>query len=269
VTRDARNTKDEKNNTPELRAGKFAPNRVSIALYNIRYGTGAGPTHHMPFPFAGAFRPSTKRFDEMASWLESISPDIVCLVESDIGGFRSSNVSQGETMARRLGGYASERCKYGESSVLSRLPVFSKQGNSVVSKRPPSNVSYRFFDRGVKRLFIDAEWDDLRLVLVHLALGRDARSHQIRTLSRVALESDGKPTVVAGDGNIFGGDDELVPLKNAGMRRVETGPTWPSRRPGRSLDFLMVSEGVSATEAYVPNVPWSDHLPVVCSLKVG
>lgn len=251
-------------------AGKAASkNELSIALYNIRYGTGAGVSHHMPFPFAGALRSSTKCFEKMASWLESVSPDIVCLVESDMGGYRSSNASQGELLAGRLGGYVSERCKYGKTSVLSRLPLFSGQGNSVVSKRPPSNVSYRFFDRGVKRLFIDAEWDDLRLVLVHLALGRATRSFQIRTLAGVVGESKGKPTVVAGDGNIFGGDEELAPLRNAGMRRVDTGPTWPSVRPRHPLDFLMVSENIGEVEAYVPDVPWSDHLPVLCSLKTG
>ena len=239
----------------------------TVVLYNIRYGTGAGLFHHLPFPFAGALRSSTERFSRIAEMVAGQAPDVACLVESDLGGYRSRGVSQGETLARLIRGSAFERCKYGVSSPFASIPATSLQGNSIVAKTPPSSVSYGYFSRGVKKLFIEAEWKEFRLVLVHLALGRSARAEQVRELaSRVGGVRD-VPLLVMGDGNFFGGEREMVPLLEAGLKPVETGPTWPSSRPSGKLDFVMVSYEVEAEAKTLP-VAWSDHLPVVCSFSV-
>jgi endonuclease/exonuclease/phosphatase family metal-dependent hydrolase len=80
-----------------------------------------------------------------------------------------------------------------------------------------------------------------------------------------------KPVVVAGDFNTFWGEHEIYLFMQAsGLRSANTEgkPSYPSRNPRRELDFILYSDGIEITNFSVPQVQFSDHLPLVCDLRV-
>ncbi len=54
-------------------------------------------------------------------------------------------------------------------------------------------------------------------------------------------------------------------LSNANTRAL---PSWPSSRPRRQLDFILYGPGIEVTRFEVPQVTYSDHLPLVCDFEV-
>ena len=75
---------------------------MRLVLYNIRYATGAGPLHHMPVPFAGSLLPSERRFRRIQTFLDTLHPDIVVLVEADRGSYRCGGQGQAEALEKSL-----------------------------------------------------------------------------------------------------------------------------------------------------------------------
>jgi len=77
--------------------------------------------------------------------------------------------------------------------------------------------------------------------------------------------------VVAGDFNTFWGDHEIYLFMHAaGLRNANTEglPSYPSRNPRRTLDFILYTDGIEVTQFGVPAVRFSDHLPLVCDFEV-
>jgi endonuclease/exonuclease/phosphatase family metal-dependent hydrolase len=108
------------------------------------------------------------------------------------------------------------------------------------------------------------------IFLVHLSLVFRHRHYQLSDLydmfGRVA-----KPMIVAGDFNVFRGDRELnLFLAASGLTNANrTGqPTFPSVLPKRQLDFILHSPEINVTRFEIPNVRFSDHMPVVCDFDV-
>ena len=57
----------------------------------------------------------------------------------------------------------------------------------------------------------------------------------------------------------------IASLKSA---NVDCIPTYPSRAPRKELDFILFQEGINVTNFEVPQVRYSDHLPLVCDFDV-
>jgi len=74
------------------------------------------------------------------------------------------------------------------------------------------------------------------------------------------------PRVVLGDLNL---DPHLVePLAtDAGFERVPSEPTWPAKRPRRTIDHMLL-DGLRATATVVAPLPVSDHLALVVEARV-
>jgi Metal-dependent hydrolase len=110
------------------------------------------------------------------------------------------------------------------------------------------------------------EFQDFTLFLAHLSLGYGARKIQIGEVADRCRQAK-KPVILAGDGNIYAGEKELRPLFRKGLfRNANDGnvPTYPSRLPALALDFVLYSEGIDMKKFRVPQVRYSDHLPLVC-----
>ena len=46
-------------------------------------------------------------------------------------------------------------------------------------------------------------------------------------------------------------------------------PSYPSRAPRKELDFILYGDGIKVTDFFIPNVKYSDHLPLVCDFEVA
>jgi endonuclease/exonuclease/phosphatase family metal-dependent hydrolase len=150
------------------------------------------------------------------------------------------------------------------------MPIVRKQGNAFLAAPRVTGERFHYFDTGIKRLIIELELDDVAIFLVHLSLKYRHRHYQMRYLYELIRKSV-KPVVVAGDFNTFWGEHEIYLFMQAsGLRSANTEgkPSYPSRNPRRELDFILYSDGIEITNFSVPQVQFSDHLPLVCDLRV-
>lgn len=242
---------------------------MRFVLYNIRYGTGAGPQFHLPFPFSGYLKPTNKNLDRITNFLRSLKPDLVGLIEVDDGSYRSRFKNQAEEIARALNFAHVYESKYLETSVAGKVPLMKRQGNAFLTNQTIHAKGFHYFQDGVKRLVIELECETFVVFLVHLSLKYRHRQYQLRDLYGLFSQTK-KPIIVAGDFNVLWGDRELdLFLAASGLINANKDgvPTFPSDRPRRQLDFILHSPSIRVTRFDVPRVRLSDHLPLVCDFE--
>lgn len=243
---------------------------MRLLVYNIRYAVGAGAPPHVPVPGAGYLFGNPGNLDNIIGFIKRQDPDIVGLIEVDIGSMRSGRVNQAEAIAASLGHYSCYECKYGEESVNQYLPILRKQANAFLAGPRVAGERFHYFDTGIKRLIIELELDECAIFLVHLSLKYRHRHFQLRSLYELIKRSR-KPVIVAGDFNTFWGEDEIfLFMEAAGLRsaNVDRRPSYPSRSPRMELDFVLYGNGITVTRFEVPSVNYSDHLPLICDFTV-
>ncbi len=244
---------------------------MRLLLYNIRYGVGAGASMHMPLPGAGYILGNQNVLPDIISFIKSMDPDIVGLIEVDTGSIRSRRINQAETIADELGMNSSYETKYGAKSLNQLVPIIRKQGNAFLAAPRVHGETFHYFDTGIKRLIIELEMEAFAVFLVHLSLKYRHRHLQLRKLYDLIEETE-KPVIVAGDFNTFWGENEIyLFMRAAGLRSANTSslPSYPSRSPRKELDFVLYQEGIEVTHFEIPQVRHSDHLPLVCDFEVG
>lgn len=241
---------------------------MRFILYNIRYGTGGNMNR---FPLSGYIGRTGKHLEEVIHFLRESDPDVIGLIEVDAGSYRSHRKNQAQTIAEALGHYHTYRSKYAENHpLLSRIPILSKQGNAFITKNDITQETFHYVTRGMKKLVIELELENVVFLLVHLALSYKARQEQLRQLKSI-VRNIKKPCIVAGDFNVFKGRDELELFREAaGLLEFngELEPTYPSWNPKHALDFVLHTPTIEMKRYHVPQVGYSDHLPVICDFEV-
>lgn len=243
---------------------------MRFLFYNIRYGTGHGPGYHLPFPYSGFFKKTGTKLEQIAAFIRSVNPDIVGLVEVDAGSYRTKKSCQVAAIAEQLDHYHVVETKYGENSMASRVPVLNKQGNGILSRETILNHHFHYFEKGVKRLVIEAELPEVVIFIVHLSLKFKHRHQQLEHLHRI-ISAGTKPVIVAGDFNTFSGDREIsLFLAATGLRNANRSglPSYPSHAPRKHLDFIFHSPELEVTDFFIPDVQLSDHAPLVCDFRL-
>ena len=243
---------------------------MRFLLYNIRYATGHGLAYHLPLPFAGFFKKTGSNLGEIVSFIRSVNPDVIALIEVDSGSYRSRKSCQVQAIARALDHYHVVETKYGGGSLANRVPVLNKQGNGLLTNREIVSHHFHYFKEGVKRLVIEVELEDVRIFTVHLSLSYKHRQQQLEHLHRIISQSR-KPVIVAGDFNTFGGDREVqlflaaTGLVNANLKGL---PSHPSHAPKRNLDYILHSPQLEASNFTIPDIRLSDHAPLICDFSM-
>jgi endonuclease/exonuclease/phosphatase family metal-dependent hydrolase len=244
---------------------------MRLLLYNIRYGVGAGASMHMPLPGAGYILGNKDVLPDIVSFIKTVDPDIVGLIEVDTGSIRSRKVNQAENIATELGMNSSYETKYGTRSLNQLVPIIRKQGNAFLAAPRVHGETFHYFETGIKRLIIELEMESFAVFLVHLSLKYRHRHLQLRKLYDL-IEETSKPVIVAGDFNTFWGENEIyLFMRAAGLRSANTSslPSYPSRAPRKELDFVLYQDGIQVTNFEIPDVRHSDHLPLVCDFEVA
>ena len=227
---------------------------MRLLLYNIRYGVGAGASMHMPLPGAGYILGNKDVLPDIVSFIKSVDPDIVGLIEVDTGSIRSRKINQAETIATELGMNSSYETKYGARSLNQLVPIIRKQGNAFLAAPRVHGETFHHFHTGIKRLIIELEMETFAVFLVHLSLKYRHRHLQLRKLYDLIAETS-KPVIVAGDFNTFWGENEIyLFMRAAGLRsaNLKSLPSYPSRAPRKELDFVLYQEGVTVTNFEIP-----------------
>jgi len=243
---------------------------MRFLLYNIRYATGIGRSFHLPLPFMGYFRRTDRNLDRIMAFIDSMDPDIVGLVEVDIGSFRTQKRNQARTLASRISHDPVFQSKYGNESIPGRLPILNKQGNALMTNQKIQAHRFHYLNNGVKRLVIEIELETVNIFLVHLSLRYRHRQDQLGDLHQMIAAAQ-KPVIVAGDFNVFRGDRELDLFKAASdlkSANLQGEPSHPSRAPKRQLDYILHSREIDVSRFFIPSVTFSDHVPLVCDFDV-
>ena len=244
---------------------------MRLLFYNIRYGTGGKDRQK---PWTGYLRHTGDNLKIISEFIESKQPDVAGLVEVDLGSYRSKGKNQAEEIAQLMGHYHTFKTKYADNSIMHKFPVLNKQGNAFISRDSDRNEQFHFFDKGMKRLVIELEFEGVSIWLVHLALSFKARHLQLSTLHSILEErrKHNKPVVVMGDFNLLEGVKELnlflqaTGLKNpCADKHILTFPSW---KPKRQLDFILHSNDIVVNNIEAEKVIFSDHLPLICDIEI-
>ena len=240
---------------------------MRLLLYNIRYGTGG---KRFMFPWSGYLGPTQSNMQDLIEFVVALHPDLVGLLEVDAGSYRSGRNNQAEQIAAALGHYHTYRSKYNVQMLSRWIPLLNKQGNAFVASDEFTKPRFHYFEKGMKRLVIELELENVTVFLVHLALNFRVRHHQLGDLYTLVNETK-RPHIVAGDFNALWGDQEIrlflaaTGLERAGPTGLSTFPSWA---PRRQLDFILHSSDIRVDRLWAPRVLYSDHLPLVCDFDV-
>ena len=194
------------------------------------------------------------------------SYDLVALQEVDGGSLRTGFVDQTEYLAAQ-GGFP-----YWRKQVNRNLGKLARHSNGFVSKLPPVAVqSYALPGlpgRGAMVAEFGGGCERLTVCMLHLALSQRARRRQLAFIRERLFGAS--RLVVMGDLNCDCEAPELRTLTDGLKLAIPdcTERTYPSWRPRRRLDHILVSDGLAVEQAAVVDYPLSDHLPVALELLV-
>jgi endonuclease/exonuclease/phosphatase family metal-dependent hydrolase len=240
--------------------------RLRLLSYNIQSGIASTRYRHYLTRSWQHVLPDSRRLSNLNCIANLVRHfDLVGLQETDSGSFRSGFINQTEYLAlrahfpnwydqtnRNLGMFAQHSIGF-----LSRL-----QPTEIVEHKLPGFIP----GRGMLGIKFGDSNDALVLFIVHFALGKRARLQQILYVGEIVRTW--RHVILMGDLN-FQSDCEEMELLIAGSGLREPVPglhTFPSWRPQRNIDHILVSPSLQVTTASTLNYPYSDHLPIAMEI---
>ena len=252
----------------DVQAGGDTPRRLRVMSYNIQ--TGMHTRHFADYLFRSwqhlfphASRP--RNIDRISDLLTDF--DLVGLQEVDAGSLRSGFVNQTEYLSDRAG------FPYWADQTNRRIGRLARHSNGLLSRFRPLQVCEHRLPgmipgRGALHLRFGGPEEDLDVILMHLSLGRRTRMSQLAFVAE--LIQDYRHAVVMGDLNCRGDSPELRHLLARTSLREPLAhlKTYPSWRPHRNIDHILVTESLAVEHAEVVDYPLSDHLPIMMELTL-
>ncbi|MBA6060483.1 endonuclease/exonuclease/phosphatase family protein [Pseudomonas juntendi] len=191
--------------------------------------------------------------------------DLVALQEADGGSLRSGFVNQVEHLAQ-LGAFP-----YWYQQLNRNLGRFAQHSNGVLSRLKPQLLEDHPLPgpagRGAILVRFGEGEDALIVVMMHLALGAKTRALQLGYIRE--LIGGYRHQVLMGDMNTHATDLlEHSPLRDLGLVAPQVEATFPSWRPQRCLDHILLSSSLTLERVEVLTQPISDHLPVAVEIRL-
>lgn len=191
--------------------------------------------------------------------------DLVALQEADGGSLRSGYINQVEHLAQ-LGAFP-----YWYQQLNRNLGRFAQHSNGVLSRLKPQLLEDHPLPgpagRGAILVRFGEGEDALVVVMMHLALGSKTRALQLAYIRE--LIGGYRHQVLMGDMNTHATDLlEHSPLRDLGLIAPQVQATFPSWRPQRCLDHILLSPSLTLERVEVLAQPISDHLPVAVEIRL-
>lgn len=241
---------------------------LRLLTYNIQAGIATSGYHHYLTHSWRHVLPCPKRRDNLDRIAHLVQHfDIVGLQEADAGSLRSGYINITEYLANRA------RFPHWYDQTNRDFGMFAQHSMGVLSRFRATDISEHRLPgtipgRGALMVSYGTGPERLALLLLHLALGRRARERQIAFVAEIAREVSN--VIVMGDLNCRAQSPELAQLINrAGLREPALDlHTFPSWRPNRNIDHILVSQTIQVRQVSVLNYPLSDHLPIAMEVSV-
>jgi endonuclease/exonuclease/phosphatase family metal-dependent hydrolase len=243
-----------------------ARNALSLLSFNIQTGVETKDFHEYVTKSWKHLLPLRERISNLNRIATLVhSYDLVGLQEVDSGSLRTGFLDQTEYLAHRA------RFPYWYRQVNRSLGKIAQHSNGVLSRIRPSFIDEHKLPglrgRGAMLVEFQTNREPLLVCIMHLALGKRARRLQLAYISELVGEYP--QLVVMGDFNCGIESDELQNLvHNTHLQLpVEDLKTFPSWRPNRKFDHILISESLQLKNTHVLEHTHSDHLPI--SVEIG
>ncbi|MFO7594169.1 MAG: endonuclease/exonuclease/phosphatase family protein [Pseudomonadota bacterium] len=242
--------------------------RIRLLSYNVQVGINSiHPRHYLTKSWKHIF-PASRRFetlDKIARVLREY--DVVGLQEIDSGSHRTNYVDLTEYLANKAD------YPFWYHQLNRNLGRWAQHGSGLLSRIRPSEITEHKLPgmipgRGALLVRYGHADNPLAVIMLHLALGTRAR---LRQLSYVAeLLQDYPHAIVMGDMNCSPDSIEMRRLfRISGLcEPIQELHTFPSWKPERHIDHILVSSGIEVVDCKVLNHAYSDHLPIAMEVKL-
>ncbi|MGI5269951.1 endonuclease/exonuclease/phosphatase family protein [Nonomuraea sp. CA-218870] len=242
---------------------------VKLVVYNIRMGFGLD---------------GRLSLDDIAAWIAAQEPDVVLLSEVDRGWLLNGGHDDLARIALGLGmryHFAPAADNVWGDALLTNLSVRAVHSHPLGRHDYPTGAQAQAIvldvegggELGIVNTHLQApggQAAEVAAMVGALAAGKDAA--EATPAGRHPRTGVVRPVVLAGDLNIRPGDPEMRVLEQAGLSDplLDLGdpPTSPADAPAERIDHVLITEGLTALSAEAPRVPFSDHLPVVATLRL-
>ena len=254
------------NSSCEQLGGLPADGLLRLLSFNIQVGINTERYHHYVtrswqhlLPHAGR----SMNLQRIAGLLGDF--DLVALQEVDGGSLRSGFVNQVERLAQ-LGDFP-----FWYQQLNRNYGRFAQHSNGLLSRIQPSLLEDHPLPgpagRGAILVRLGSGENALAIVMMHLALGGRARTRQLSYIRE--LIGGYRHVVLMGDMNTHVADLLLYsPLRDLGLMAPQLAATFPSWRPQRCLDHILLSAELTLERVSLLNQPISDHLPVAVEVRL-
>ncbi len=242
--------------------------RLRLLSYNIQ--SGVYTRHFREYVTKGwkQWLPHRERLLNLNRIAEMLyGYDLVGLQEVDSGSLRSGFVDQTEYLAHRA------RFPHWYGQVNRNMGKIAQHSNGVLSRLQPTRLMEHKLPglpgRGAILVeFSTSDGKTLGICIIHLALGRRSRGRQLAYIGELLAQYP--YLTLMGDFNCNCESREVKELIESTNLR---GPscemkTFPSWRPRRNLDHILVSPSLAIDTAQVLDYPMSDHLPVSMDVRL-
>ncbi|MBD9426109.1 endonuclease/exonuclease/phosphatase family protein [Pseudomonas sp. PDM15] len=246
--------------------GHCGDGRLRLLSFNIQVGISTERYHHYLTRGWQHLLPHPGR----AGNLQRIGAllgdyDLVALQEVDGGSLRSGYVNQVERLAE-LGAFP-----YWYQQLNRNLGRLAQHSNGVLSRLRPDLLEDHPLPgppgRGAVLLKFGEGADALVVINMHLALGPRTRTRQLAYVRE--LIDGARHVVLMGDMNTHAIDLlQHSPLRDLGLVAPQIDATFPSWRPQRCLDHILLSPELVLERVAVLSQPISDHLPVAVDIRL-
>ncbi len=242
--------------------------RLRLLSYNIQVAIASSRLRHYVTECWKHVLPHQQSFSN----LDRISDltrnyDIVALQEVDAGSIRSQFVNQVEYLANK------GQFPFWHHQTNRNLGKIAKASNGLLSHfRPKEIKEYKLPGlipgRGAMLIRFGQKNNALVLLLVHLALSKRARLMQLRYISEIANQYP--HVVLMGDLNCQPHSEEIDLLLSLThlCPPIINDVTFPSWRPTKKLDYILLTPSLKVHSAGVINHAVSDHLPIAVEISI-
>ncbi|MBH3462861.1 endonuclease/exonuclease/phosphatase family protein [Pseudomonas putida] len=240
--------------------------RLRLLSFNIQVGISTERYRHYLTRSWQHLLPHTGRAGNLQKIGDLLADfDLVALQEADGGSLRSGYVNQVEHLAQ-LGAFP-----YWYQQLNRNLGRFAQHSNGVLSRLKPQHLEDHPLPgpagRGAILVRFGEGEDALIVVMMHLALGAKTRALQLGYIRE--LIGGYRHQILMGDMNTHANDLlERSPLRDLGLIAPQVEATFPSWRPQRCLDHILLSPSLTLERVEVLAQPISDHLPVAVEIRL-
>ena len=232
--------------------------QVRFMSFNIRMGCG----HDDPFQLEAG---SLGYLPKCAEVIRAADPDFVAIQEIDRGTERAGGVDQTEALAKLCGLHG---------TFVPKVPrPGGDYGLAILSREKPLKVERVLMPgQAHTRCLMICEFGDYIVANTHFPLS-DERCREAAKIVCVNLRDRDKPVILMGDFNSLPSSEAIAVLgKEFDILNDVHVPTWPARKPDRTIDYIMVGKAhAGIVAAGVPRTiaapEATDHVALVVDVK--